>query len=267
MKKIYLFTFLMAGFLGYAQFSENFDTSTTLPLGWIAFRGTNGIGPNQDWQITTDKSHSAPNSAYVRYESVADETLAEDWLVTPMIDLTNRAAATLTFYGGQYLDADWFTVYEVRISTTSQTLHDSFTMVATFAEVDFPFSELPELVTQKSIDLSAFDGEQIYIAFVMTQNDGDNWYIDDVNVTSTLGLADQTGNFKTVVYPNPTTGIFSIKASETIENIEVYSILGNKIGTYKDEMTIDLSQLASGTYIAKITSTEGNVSRQKLVKN
>ena len=266
MKKIYILTFLFANFLTYGQLSENFDASATLPIGWTAFRGVDNAGDLQDWQINTVRYNSAPNCAYVRYENVAGDVPAQDWLVTPVVDLTNRTGSSLTFFGDQSFAPEWDSVYEVKVSTTSQTDHASFTTVATYGEIDFPYSPSPALATQKTVDLSAYSGQQIYIAFVMTQDDGDNWYIDDVNVTGTLGLADQTGNFKTVVYPNPSTGIFTVQSSESIQSIEVYSILGNKVGNYSN-LTIDLSPLSSGTYVAKITSTEGNVSRQKLVKH
>ena len=37
----------------------------------------------------------------------------------------------------------------------------------------------------KTVSLSAYSGQQIYIAFVMVQNDGDNWFLDTVGVTGT----------------------------------------------------------------------------------
>ena len=263
MKKLYFALALLANSFCYGQLSENFDAATTLPAGWVAFVGTNGLGTAQSWGTSTARSFSAPNSAFVRYQAGG---LNEDWLVTPLVNLTGMTGASLTFYGGQQYTDAYGTVYQIKVSTTSQTAHASFTNVATYAEADFTDILVPALTSQKTVDLSAYNGQQIYIAFVMTQNDGDNWFIDNVNVTASLSTDDFSSNLKTTLYPNPTNGVVNIKSSAEIENIEVYSILGNLIKKYSGTESLDLTFLSSGTYLIKMTSVEGDVSRQKLIK-
>lgn len=263
MKKLYFALFLLTNSLCFSQLSENFDAATTLPTGWVAFTGTNGLGTGQSWKISDRRSFSAPNSAFVRWEAGG---LNEDWLVTPLINLTGMTGSTLTFYGGQEFTDAYGTIYQVKVSTTSQTAHASFTNVATYAEADFTDIIVPDLTSQKTVDLSAYNGQQIYIAFVMTQNDADNWFIDNVNVTASLSTDDFSSNLKTTLYPNPTNGIVNIKASAEMKSIELYSILGNLVKTYSNEQQLDLSNLSSGTYIMKLTSVDGDISRQKLIK-
>ena len=41
--------------------------------------------------------------------------------------------------------------------------------------------------TQNTVDLSAYLGQQIYVAFVMTQNNGDDWYLDDIQFSRVQG--------------------------------------------------------------------------------
>lgn len=263
MKKLYFTFVLLTSSFCFAQLSENFDAGTTLPTGWVAFAGTNGLGTGQSWGTSTARSFSAPNAAFVRYESGG---LNEDWLVTPLINLTGMTGATLTFYGGQQYTAAYGTIYQVKVSTTSQTSHASFTNVATYAEADFTDITTTALTSLKTVDLSAYNGQQIYVAFVMTQNDGDNWFIDDVNVTASLSTDDFSSNLKTTLYPNPTSGIVNIKSSAEIKSVEVYSILGNLVKSYSNTQQLDLTSLSSGTYIMKLRSAEGDVSRQKLIK-
>lgn len=263
MKKIYFALLLLTNSICFSQLSENFDAATTLPTGWVAYAGTNGLGTAQSWGTITSRSFSPSNSAYVRYE---DGGLNEDWLVTPLVNLTGMTGSTLTFYGGQQYTEDHGTIYQVKVSTTSQTAHASFTNVATYTEADFTDISIPALTSQKTIDLSAYNGQQIYIAFVMIQDDGDNWFIDDVNVTANLSTDDFSTNLKTTLYPNPTNGIVNIKASAEMKSIEIYSILGNLVKTYSNEKQLDLSSLPSGTYIMKLTSVDGDISRQKLIK-
>lgn len=265
MKKLYSLTFLLLIQLTQAQLSENFDAATTLPAGWAAFRGTNNLGTGFDWGTSTARNYSPGNSAFVRYEDVTGGT-AEDWLVTPLVNLTNMTASTLTFYGGQQYSAAYGTVYQVKVSTTSQTSHASFTNVATYAEADFTDITTAPLTSLKTVDLSAYNGQQIYIAFVMTQDDGDNWFIDNVNVTGTLSTPSFDDN-EISIYPNPTNGILNVDAIETISKIEIFNILGSLVKISENSNQINLTDLNSGTYFAKITSIEGKVKNQKIVKN
>lgn len=267
MKKIYIITAFLAASFSYGQLSENFDASIDfLPVGWTAFRGTNGLGTGtgRDWKVSTEHNFSAPNAAVIIFENVTGGGLAEDWLVTPLVDLTNRTASSLSFYGGQHYATDYGSVYKVKVSTTSQTDHASFTDIATYGETDFSIGAITSL---KTIDLSAYNGQQIYIAFVMIQDDGDNWYIDNVNVTGTLGTADFNSNLKASLYPNPTKDILNIDTDEAIEKIEVYGILGNLLNTVTNTKIVDLTEFSNGLYLIKIKSVDGNEVTQKVMKN
>lgn len=264
MKKIYSLLLIALTSLSYGQFTENFDevTAPELPAGWAVFRGTNGLGVGFDWVTATTRPYSAPNGAFVRYEVGG---LNEDWLVTPLIDLTNYTGASLTFYSGQQYTAAYGTIYEIRISTLSQTTHEDFTTEMTFAESDFTTGITFVAGDLKTVDLSTYDGQQIYIAFVMTQNDGDNWFIDNPTVTGTLSAAAFERN-PTIISPNPTNGLITIQSNETIETVNVIGLLGNVVKTYRNSNTIDLSDLQSGSYFLSITGVNGTVSKQKIIK-
>ncbi|HLP65612.1 T9SS-dependent choice-of-anchor J family protein [Flavobacterium sp.] len=267
MRKIY-FTFLLAiSSLSYGQFSENFDTAASMPAGWATYRGSNGLGTAFDWTfIATPRNFSAPNSAFVRYEANTGGT-NEDWMVTPLIDLTSYTGVNLTFYGGQQYTAAYGTTYEVLVSTTSQTDIASFTPVMMYGESDFistgaaPFTA----ADLKTVDLSAYDGQQIYVAFKMSQDDGDNWFIDNVDVTGTLSNVDFESTINNI-YPNPTTGIVTIQHNETLESVKVIGLLGNVVKTFSNTSTIDLSDLNSGTYLLNIITESGKTTTRKVVK-
>ena len=264
MRKIYVLVFCIIAITSYGQFSENFDSSTNLPPGWVSFKGTNGLGDNSFWEIVDYSYHSASNGAHVHYEAVSGG-LAEDWLVTPLINLTNRTNCSLSFYGAESYPAfDYGTIYEVKVSTTSQTNITSFTNIATFGETDFGYSQ--PLSNLKTIDLSYYNGQQIYIAFVMRQNDGDNWSIDDVNVTGTLGTTEFENNLNLTASPNPTKDFIYITTPESIEKIDVYDILGKIVKTNNKNNNVDLTELSKGLYILKIATSDGIVTTKKVVK-
>lgn len=248
----------------FGQFNENFDASLSLPAGWVAYSGSNGLGSSQSWGLTTMQYHSSNNAAHVHYEAVSGG-LAEDWLVTSQINLNGYSGCTLSFYGSEsYPSMDYGTNYTVKISTTSQTDRNSFATVATYGETSFGYSQ--PMTNQKTVDLSAYNGQQIYVAFVMTQNDGDNWTIDDVKITGTLSN-ESFENKKTIkVYPNPVKDKVEVTALEEIESLQLISITGINIKQIQNTTVMDMSELASGVYFLKITTKDNAISVKKIIK-
>jgi hypothetical protein len=92
----------------------------------------------------------------------------------------------------------------------------------------------------------------------------------DSSVLSTNGLSLE--NTKLMVFPNPAKENVSISLSNNIkiEQVEVYSILGDKIITQKsidtsNKFTVNISGLASGVYFIKAKTENGILSR-KMIK-
>lgn len=163
--------------------SEGFEGSTFPPAGWKTFIGTNGLGTKQNWKLETGFVNTGFNAAYVQYENVVNGSLAEDWMVTSEVDLTTATVAELSFYTRKLNNNQTSTQsnYHIMVSTTSQTNHASFSTVQTWTE-----QQLVGVYNQyerKSVDLSAFAGQKIYVAFVMTNDNGNSWFVDDVLVT------------------------------------------------------------------------------------
>ena len=187
MKKITLLLMLFVGFSAFAQFPQDFE-GTFPPDGWQVFRGVNDLGVESDWTSTTVGAATGEQAAYVEYEALGDGELAEDWLVSPAYTVT-APNTFLAFYQGQDYEDVYGSTYTVRVSTTSQTDISSFTIVDTQTEEDFGVD-----MTSKKIDLSAYIGQTIYIAFVMENNDGDSWVIDGVDFISNISAPDCVSN-------------------------------------------------------------------------
>lgn len=248
----------------FGQFNETFDNSASLPAGWAAYTGSNGLGTTQSWGISTTHYHSSNKSAHVHYENVTGG-LAEDWLVTPLINLNNYTGCTLRFYGSEtYPAMDYGTVYTVKVSTTSQTDRNSFTTIATYGETSFGYSQ--PMTNQKTIDLSAYNGQQIYVAFVMAQDDGENWTIDDVNITGTLNTASFENENTIQVYPNPVKDLVTVTLKDGIESLQLISITGNIIKKVQNTTVMDMTELASGIYFLKIETRNNATITKKIIK-
>lgn len=160
-------------------FSNNFDGENPAP-GWVQFN--NGVGLNQNWALYTTY-HSAPYAAGVQYEAVASGLLAEDYFATPLIDLTEATSPRLSFMALQGYEQDYGSTYHVLVSTTEQNSIDAYTEIASWDETTLGGGVDWEM---KLVDLSDYAGQQIYIAFMMSNNDGDYFLIDDVVVEESL---------------------------------------------------------------------------------
>jgi hypothetical protein len=178
----YIFIFTLFSFASYAQF-EDFE-GTSVPTGgnWTLNSGTwkvfdNGIGITQSWNIIQAPSSCNGRSAYLNREAVASGTFAEDWLVTPQILVPNNGQ--LRFSTKQTLAGNQGSTYSIRISTVSQTDVAAFTTIQSWSELELNtiFNECED----KIVSLSNYAGQQVYVAFVMSNNNGDRWIIDDVD--------------------------------------------------------------------------------------
>ena len=175
MKKTLLFlTFSLICFLGFSQFSEDFESGTFPPAGWMIF--DNGIGTVESWTEAGTTNHYAK----IKYENVASGT-AEDWLVTSQFTV-DAAYPILGFDNADYFTSDYGSIYTVRVSTASQNTASDFTVVDTQTEADLTH----QTFSKHYVDLSAYIGQQVYIAFVMANDDGDYWFIDNILMEANL---------------------------------------------------------------------------------
>lgn len=185
MKKILLIAFGLFLSQSNAQtlLEEGFEGATFPPTGWTTFIGTNGLGTNQNWKLETLSVHTGSQASFVRFENVANGSFAEDWMVTSQVDLSSVSQVQLSFFTRKqfaYQNAMNNTYY-IKVSETSQTDHNSFTVVKSWTDqqlvADYTTYE------QKMVDLSAYVGKKVYVAFVMTNDNGNGWFIDDVKIS------------------------------------------------------------------------------------
>jgi len=210
------------------DFFEGFEAGT-LPTGWVTY---DEDGDTYNWENTAinydifeahDGLYCMTSASYI---NGVGALTPDNWLVTPALDIT--AASELKFWVAAQ-DADWSDEqYYVKVSTTgnavadfTETIHDAVSP-ATWGEV--------------TLDLSAYAGQTIYIAFQHADvTDMFFLKIDDVTVTNTETRAAYTepvlaGNSTAVPFKTEgmTTEAIDAKlaAMETASNRELtgYSI-------------------------------------------
>ena len=169
MKKItYLLSFtILCSFASHAQFPESFDGGV-IPSTWAIFAGDGESPTNQSWMGNTFTS--GVGLAMCLDENAGFET--QDWLVSPLTSIGNTNSMLnfneQTAYTAPYEPS----AMSVRVSTTSQTDISTFTTLSSLSA-----TEIFNGTYSRSVDLSAYEGQDIYIAWVLTQTWGDGWLI------------------------------------------------------------------------------------------
>ncbi|NHN28106.1 T9SS type B sorting domain-containing protein, partial [Flavobacterium jejuense] len=195
MKKLLLFFMLLFSLLGFSQF-EGFEGAFP-PTGWAVF--DNGIGTAQTWQAAPPgQQYTGNGAAYLNRENVLDGSLAADWLVTNQVTIPTDGQ--VRFYTKLTQAGIQGSTFSVRMNNTTanQTTEADFFVVpgASWNESTLMNgTTAAEQITyiQKVVDLSVYAGETVFLAFVMENDNGDRWFIDNVNVTSKcLDITTQT---------------------------------------------------------------------------
>lgn len=95
-------------------------------------------------------------------------------------------------------------------------------------------------------------------------------YFFTVGEGTTIGISEKQLEKEVEIFPNPTSGIFTIQSEKTRPvKVQVYDILGNRVfeEIVENNAKIDISSVPKGTYIVTILSKNAVISTQKLIKN
>lgn len=103
-----------------------------------------------------------------------------------------------------------------------------------------------------------FDGS-LYIVGHYNGNGEELW-----KVTSTSSLVTEE-LINVTLYPNPVSDDFYIKTTETVEEVSLYSVAGQKLRTWKNQNNFNVSEFSEGIYFVKISTLKGDKT-MKIVK-
>lgn len=100
-------------------------------------------------------------------------------------------------------------------------------------------------------------------------NDPDNYgeYEDYTVNVGELGLSD-LNSFDFAYYPNPVKDILYINSQKAVKSVEAFNLAGQKVISSKkmNKSQINVSSLAVGTYVFKVTLEGGQIETFKIVK-
>ncbi len=255
-------------------YSEDFSNINEVPVCWNLI-DNDGDGFNWeviDFDLDDDGSPDGnPTLASFSYDNNSFTPLTPDnWIITEAIDLTNATEGSQTLtWKARGLDMNFadenYTVYVA----TGNDITDFLASTVTFNEIIGQNGGAGETFVDRSLDISGFAGQMVYIAF-RHHNVTDEFVlnIDDLAVTATLGL-DEFNNNVFKHYYNKDTDVLTLDSSNLpLDNIEMFNVLGQEVlrkGLSDTIESISLAEMQDGVYIAKVT-IEGQVQTVKLLK-
>ena len=166
MKKITLLILLFTiTFNSYAQFTQGFETG--VDNGWTTINngGANG------WVQNTAPSGDAQEGTSVA-SLTYNSTSHDDYLISPAISVSTGVNDLLSFFI-KSRSSSFLEPYEVLLSTTNPSA-DQFSVYLQASE------EAPASWTEKSFNLSEYDGQTVYVAIRATGTNEWELYVDNV---------------------------------------------------------------------------------------
>jgi hypothetical protein len=185
-----------------------------------------------------------------------------DYLISPRFSIVDGSTDGLSFFGYQqndgYPEPIDVLVFDENLNNFLGTLSEDLIMPA--ANTD-----------NYIFDLSAYEGEDVRIAFYTDTTNQYAVFIDDFQVTSFSSLGtntpDQSITFE--YFPNPVKDELTLKAQANIDSIEVLNILGQSLISLSPsvmEAKVDMSSFKTGAYFVRL-SVQGEIDTFRVLKN
>lgn len=252
-------------------FQEDFEDSTSID-GWTMYKDTNTVYSsyqeflNNAWNLVQLNSDpKLGNSALSSTSWFTSSNKADRWGVTPVIDLSNYSDLSLKFDVRASDEAPWNDGLIIKISTTG---NDKESFIDTLYDTTTNEIGESENWNTRTVDLSAYIGEKIYLAFINQWEDGNILQVDNIIVDGTLAVS-EVSKPKVAVYPNPVQDEFKLNLSQAYNaakvQVTVTDLTGRKVKSFSAGEIYNVSGLSKGVYI--VTVTDGtNKFTQKLIK-
>ncbi|OEK07406.1 hypothetical protein A8C32_18405 [Flavivirga aquatica] len=96
---------------------------------------------------------------------------------------------------------------------------------------------------------------------------GTSIVIDEISFTPTLSSNDVIKEDVSIkIFPSPVNEQLNVISTNTIEKIEIYNLLGQKVLANKNSKTLNVASLLKGVYIAKIYQEDNLISTKQIIK-
>lgn len=245
--------------------SEGFETGAFPDNNWIASK------PQYGGSFIQSQIAGATGQKSMYVNNYTDNPNEPIYLYSPKYDLNNVTGAQLSFkyaYAQQNGNNDRLRVYINTDcgSTWSMLYNKSGSALATADPANSSaFVPTASQWETEIISVSGFQGNsKVYFKFEFTTAEagpGNNFYIDDINLSGTVGLFERVEEQRPLisVYPNPTNGFVELKSeTRSISGYSIMDLAGKVIAAdtqlNSKEVKLNLFGLSKGVYIIAIHS-------------
>jgi hypothetical protein len=198
-------------------------------------------------------------------------------LLTPVYDMTSNGISTFSFryaYAPRSVDnTDQLRVLVSKDCGNSwlpRRVLKGNDLKTVNGNINIPFTPQGQNQWREaSFTLSPFANEPwLLVKFEFTSGNGNNIYLDDINIFEPLSIAEADNGIE--IYPNPFTQAFQVYSPSDIMEITVFDFSGRKVintvpqgsvGTW----VIDMESWPSGVYYCELRTSKG-IMREKLIK-
>jgi len=239
--------------------------NTGTPMAFIVFNST-AVSPPLVAGAASNWSARSGQKAMACIAAVPNASFPanDDWLISPSITL-GSTGNELTFWAKSCDNAYPDEEFQVFVSTTTTAIA-SFTAIGALETTAFG------AYAEYTYDLSAYDGQAIFVGIRCTSPDQFGFMLDDFKVTTTgLGINDTLAN-KFSTYPNPSSNVVNISNNYDIQftEVNITDINGRTVKSLKvnnlSEVQMNVSELNSGVYFMNIATDSGKVVK-KFIKS
>jgi len=274
---IFMLAFFVSNSFSQIIFSEDFDGipgptsggagTYSFPSGWLLANVDNGTPAgaisyvNQAWERREDFSFNVTDSCAFSSSWTVPSSTANDWMWTPSFTLTTNCI--LKWKAVAY-DASYPDGYEVRIMVAPDVPTGSAGVIGnmiTNSTVLFTIAAENSSWTDRSVSLSAYDGQTVKIAFRNNSNDKFLLLIDDIVVEKQINCDAQLTSIKKIEYTQiPTAQAINLTSGGQIKNnglnalsnvqlkIEAYYSNGNLFDSFVSDTLVTLASGASSEF-------------------
>lgn len=239
--------------------TSGFQPTTFPPTNWFI------VNPGNDsyqWNRfgTAGGFGQSTASARIQFYSIPEDIIDELYL-SPC-DLSTASAAVLTFnvahatYSSSYSDRLKVMVSTDCGSTWTTPYDKSDPSLATASATTAVFVPTASQWRAETVDMTPYVGQQhVMVKIVAVSGYGNNLYVDDVNLTTAVGIHENTTETAVEIYPNPVNDAANVNinlANAGEVSLEVYNAFGQIV------YTRNLGNMAAGQYNTTFNGSDLN---------
>jgi hypothetical protein len=190
----------------------------------------------------------------------------DKWLISPKMSLglNPQIEFWVKTYSSQYGNEK----YNVAVST-SDLNPLSFTLLTSVPEA------APADWTRKTYSLSNYSNQDVYVGIQCVTNDGYIFMIDDISITSSLGVDGSGLLGQLTVFPNPAKENLIINCPKEISRVlslTLTSLLGAQMASWQKvpvsgKISLDIHDIPTGVYLLRVVSDNHEVIRKVSIIN